>query len=243
MLISHQLNGYMWLYILITHLHSTVRRAQVTAARRRARFGNDGCVSHLRWLIIDTVESFSHHFNTLSSARSSARGSNRKAKGGEERFEKRIRTKRRGRGLFDGVQKVSQVPRCSFARRWWMPHRPQSACLRWGRPGNGPWSAAAAAWWSGGTDKREKWMLDYKRRTEIHTFRCKLTSITQIWDAERLKKLDQTISRFFLMSEEKTVSLAAPSTRLIDWLFFWRNMLIGAQPSSTFRTLIHAFIK
>lgn len=40
------------------------------------------------------------------------------------------------------------VPRCSSAQHWWKPHQPQFVCLRWGRPGNDPWSVEAAAWLS-----------------------------------------------------------------------------------------------
>lgn len=40
------------------------------------------------------------------------------------------------------------VPRCSSAQHWWKPHQPQFVCLRWGTPGNDPWSVEAAAWLS-----------------------------------------------------------------------------------------------
>ncbi len=40
------------------------------------------------------------------------------------------------------------VPHCSSAQHWWTPHQPQFVCLHWGRPGNDPWSAEAAAWLS-----------------------------------------------------------------------------------------------
>lgn len=109
------------------HLKSFLRAG---GTKRGLSVWEAGGVRHTLWLIICAAKSSSHHFTPQLTATILVDWSFWRRPGW-------------------------LIPHSSSAQRWWRPHQPRSACPRWGRLGNDPWSAEAAAWWS--VEEKRNW--------------------------------------------------------------------------------------
>lgn len=158
------------------------------AAWRTAGFGNDGCVSHLLWLIIYTAESLSHHFNTLSSARGSARGKQQEGAAGKGRF---------GRGSAYDEAATETVAGYLGVALHGVDERLISHDLRVSVEEGLETVLGLLQLLLGDLGRQTQrggmnisgWRKKRKKKTKVRLFQCEFTIVSEVWRAGRLDRL------------------------------------------------------